>query len=159
MARPLSRGPACGHPKNNVTLTNIHIERTGSDGIDTKEASGDGNRNLVIRNLSVNEIGFLDTGAANAIDVRYRTSIIENVNLVSRASRSTLPGQRSTNTGINFRPFEAGAAGIIRSQVSGVYTPTFELAFPSALDGLTDRRSKCQLRSTRPTECTSSTYD
>lgn len=117
-----------GHSKNNVTLSNLHIERTGSDAIDTKEASGDGNRNLVIRNVSVNEIGFLDTGAASAIDVRYRDTIIENVNLVSQASRSTLPGQTSTNTGINFRPFESGAAGILEATVSDVYIRGFASA-------------------------------
>lgn len=127
-----------GHPKSNMTLTNLHIERTGSDAIDTKEASGDGNRNLVIRNLSVNEIGFLDTGAANAIDVRYRDTLIENVNLVSEASKSTLPGQRSSNTGINFRPFEAGAAGIAQATVSNAYIRGFATAITlSANDNTT----------------------
>ncbi|MEM7680818.1 MAG: glycosyl hydrolase family 28-related protein [Planctomycetota bacterium] len=117
-----------GHPKNNVTLTNLHIERTGSDGIDTKEASGDGNRNLVIRDVSINEIGFLDTGAANAIDVRYRDATIENVNLVSERTRSTLPGQSSNNGGIHFRPFEPGAAGIAGFDVSDVYARGFNNA-------------------------------
>lgn len=114
-----------GHPKNNVTLTNLHIERTGSDGIDTKEAEGDGNRNLVIRDVSINEVGYLDTGAAPAIDIRYRDAIIENVNLVSQASRSTLPGQTSSTTGIVFRGFEAGAAGIVGATVSNAYIRGF----------------------------------
>ncbi len=114
-----------GHPKNNLTLTNLNIERTGSDGIDTKEASGDGNRNLVIRNVNINEVGFLDTGAAPAIDIRYRDTIIENVNLVSRSSQSTLPGQTSSTTGILFRGFEAGAAGIVGATVSDVYIRGF----------------------------------
>ncbi|MEX0332418.1 MAG: Ig-like domain-containing protein [Puniceicoccaceae bacterium] len=109
-----------GHPKNNITLTNLHLERVGSDGIDTKEASGDGNRNLVIRNVSINEVGFLDTGAAPGIDLRYRDVIIENVNLVSRASRSTLPGQTSSVTGINFRPWDGGL-GVVGATVSNVY--------------------------------------
>lgn len=130
-----------GHPKNNITLTNLDIERTGSDAIDTKEASGDGNRNLVVRNLTVNEIGFLDTGAANAIDVRYRDTIIENVNLVSEASRSTLPGQTSSNTGINFRPFEAGAAGIVGATVSNVYIRGFSTAFIIHATDLTPHRN------------------
>jgi Pectate lyase superfamily protein len=117
-----------GHPKNNITLTDLNIERCGSDGIDTKEASGDGNRILVIRDVSVNEIGFFDTGAANAIDVRYRDAIIERVNLVSLASRSTLPGQTSTNTGINFRPFESGALGIVGATVADVYLRGFSTA-------------------------------
>jgi hypothetical protein len=120
-----------------MTLTNLHIERTGSDAIDTKEASGDGNRNLVIRNLSVNEIGFLDTGAANAIDVRYRDTLIENVNLVSEASKSTLPGQQSSNTGINFRPFEAGAAGIVQATVSNSYIRGFATAITLSANGNT----------------------
>lgn len=114
-----------GHAKNNVTLTNLDIERTGSDAIDTKEAAGDGNQNLVIRNLNVNEIGFLDEGSANAIDVRYRTSTIENVNLVSAPSYSTLPGQTSSIDGIKFRPFESGAAGITSATVSDVYMRGF----------------------------------
>ncbi|MEM7681490.1 MAG: dockerin type I domain-containing protein [Planctomycetota bacterium] len=114
-----------GHPKNNVTLSNLHIERTGSDGIDTKEASGDGNRNLVIQNVNINEVGFLDTGAAPAIDIRYRDAVIDNVNLVSAASQSSLPGQSSTTTGIVFRPFEAGAAGIVGATVSDVYIRGF----------------------------------
>lgn len=117
-----------GHSKNNVTLTNLNIERTGSDAIDTKEAEGDGNQNLVVRNLNVKEIGFLDTGSANALDIRYRTSVIENVNLVSEPSYSTLPGQTSSNDGIKFRPFESGTVGtngITSATVSNVYTRGF----------------------------------
>lgn len=110
-----------GHPKSNVTLTNLHIERTGSDAIDTKEASGDGNRSLVVRNLTVREIGFFDTGAAVGIDVRYRDVVIENVDLVSAPSRSTLPGQKSSNTGINFRP----NGGVVGATVSDVYIRGF----------------------------------
>lgn len=109
-----------GHPKSNITLTNLHVERSGSDGIDTKEASGDGNRNLVIRNVSMNQVGFLDTGAAPCIDLRYRDVTIENVNLVSRASQSTLPGQTSSISGINFRPFDGGL-GVVGATVSNVY--------------------------------------
>lgn len=108
-----------GHPKSNITLTNLLIERTGSDGIDTKEGSGDGNRNLVIRNASFHDIGYLDKGAAPAIDLRYRDVTIENVHIVTRASRSTLPGQRSSVTGINFRPWDGGA-GIVGAKVSNV---------------------------------------
>jgi hypothetical protein len=130
-----------GHPKNNMILTNLLIERCGSDAIDTKEAGGDGNRNLVIRNLSVNEIGFLDTGAANAIDVRYRDTIIDNVNLVSRASRSTLPGQTSSNTGINFRAFEAGAAGILQATVSNAYLRGFSTGIIASSTNLTPHQN------------------
>jgi len=111
-----------GHPKNNVTLTNLNIERTGSDGIDTKNTAGDGSRNLVIRNVNINEVGFLDEGAAPAIDIRYRTATIENVNLVSQASRSTLPGQTSNTTGIVFR----SNGGVLEADVSGVYTRGFK---------------------------------
>jgi Pectate lyase superfamily protein len=110
-----------GHPKNNITLTNLLIERTGSDGVDTKEASGDGNRNLVIRDVSINEVGFLDTGAAPALDLRYRDVTIENVNIVSKASHSTLPGQTSSVTGINFRPWDNVGAGIVGATVSNAY--------------------------------------
>ncbi|MEM7682902.1 MAG: glycosyl hydrolase family 28-related protein [Planctomycetota bacterium] len=113
-----------GHPKSNITLTNIDIAYTGSDAIDTKEASGDGSRNLVVRNLTVKEIGFLDTGAAVGIDIRYRTAIVENVHLVSEASRSRRPGQRSSNTGINFRP----NGGVVEATVSDVYIKGFGAA-------------------------------
>jgi hypothetical protein len=130
-----------GHPKNNITLTRLNIERCGSDGIDTKEAGGDGNRNLIIRDLSVNEIGFFDTGAANAIDVRYRDTIIERANLVSLASRSTLPGQTSSNTGINFRAFEAGALGIVGATVSDVYLRGFSTGIIISSTSLTPHRN------------------
>ncbi|MEO0588396.1 MAG: glycosyl hydrolase family 28-related protein [Planctomycetota bacterium] len=113
-----------GHPKSNVTLTNIDISYTGSDAIDTKEGSGDGSRNLVIRNLKVKEIGFLDTGAAVGIDVRYRDVVIEDVHLVSEASRSRRPGQKSSNTGINFRP----NGGVLEATVSGVTIEGFGAA-------------------------------
>ncbi len=108
-----------GYPKSNITLTNLLIERTGSDGIDTKEGSGEGNRNLVIRNASFNDIGYLDKGAAPVIDLRYRDVTIENIHIVTRASVSTLPGQRSSITGINFRPWDGGA-GIVKASVSNV---------------------------------------
>jgi hypothetical protein len=129
-----------GYPKSNVALTNLHIERTGSDAIDTKEASGDGNRNLVIRNVTVNKIGFLTRGPANAIDVRYRDVIIDNVNLVSQVSRSTLPGRRSSSdTGINFRAFEAGAAGIVQATISNVYIRGFSAGIVISSSGIPHR--------------------
>lgn len=104
-----------GHPKSNVTLSNIHIERAGSDGIDTKEAidpvTGDGNRNLVIRNVSINEVGFFDSGATPAIDLRYRDVTIENANIVSKS-----------NQGINFRPWDNGpGTGVAGATVSNIY--------------------------------------
>ncbi|NJM54774.1 MAG: hypothetical protein HC841_01545 [Verrucomicrobiae bacterium] len=109
-----------GHPKNNITLTDLLIERAGSDGIDTKEASGDGNRNLVIRNVSINEVGFLDTGAAPGIDLRYRDVSIENVNIVSKSNQGINPGQ--STTGINFRPWDNGpGTGIMGATVSNAY--------------------------------------
>lgn len=114
-----------GHPKNNITLTNIDIERTGSDGIDTKEASGDGNRNLVIRNVCINEIGFTDTGATVGIDLRYRDVTIENVSLVSQASRSTLPNQNSTNTGISFRSIQDPYLPLAQANLTNIYIRGF----------------------------------
>jgi hypothetical protein len=109
-----------GHPKNNITLTNMLIERSGSDGVDTKEASGDGNRNLVIRNVHINEVGFLDTGAAPALDLRYRDVTIENVNIVSKSNQGINSGQ--STTGINFRPWDNGpGTGIAGATVSNAY--------------------------------------
>lgn len=113
-----------GHPKNNLTLTHLHIERTGSDGIDTKNASGEGNRNLVIRDVTVKDIGYTDTGAAPALDIRYRTVVIERVKLIS-AGRRTLPnGKRNNIGGINFRP----EGHVLSARVSDVYTKGFTTA-------------------------------
>lgn len=109
-----------GHPKNNVTLSNMNIERSGSDGIDTKEASGDGNRNLIIRNIRINQVGFLDTGAAPAIDLRYRDITIENANIVSKSNQGINGGQ--STTGINFRPWDNGpGTGIAGATVTNTY--------------------------------------
>ncbi|MDT8391027.1 MAG: glycosyl hydrolase family 28-related protein [Lentisphaeria bacterium] len=113
-----------GHPKNNMTLTNLHIERTGSDGIDTKEASGEGNRNLVIRDVTVKDIGYTDTGAAPALDIRYRTVIMERVKLISAGSRTLPDGKRNNIAGINFRP----EGNVLSARVSDVYAKGFTTA-------------------------------
>jgi len=113
-----------GHPKNNITLTHLHIERTGSDGIDTKNAGGEGSRNLIIRDVTVKDIGYTDRGYAAALDIRYRTVIIERVKLMS-AGRRTLPdGKRNNIGGISFRP----NGGVLNATVSDVYIKGFNTA-------------------------------
>lgn len=108
-----------------MTLTNLHIEGTGSDGIDTKNAGGEGSRNLVIRDVTVKDIGYTDTGYAGALDIRYRTVVIERVHLSSVGSRRLPSGKRNTIGGINFRP----NGGVLKAKVSDVYIDGFGTAF------------------------------
>lgn len=107
-----------GHPKSNVTLSNLSIENTGSDGIDLKEGDANlgGNQNLVIRDVNINEIGILDSGTANGIDIRYTDATIERVNLVSG------PGAGGSRSAIAFRPGDS----VNNATVSDVYVRGFQ---------------------------------
>ena len=107
-----------GHPKSNVTLSNLSIENTGSDGIDLKEGDANlgGNQNLVVRDVNINEIGILDTGTANGIDIRYTDATIERVNLV------TGPGAGGPSSAIAFRPGDS----VNNATVSDVYVRGFQ---------------------------------
>jgi hypothetical protein len=107
-----------------MTLTNLHIERTGSDGIDTKNTSGGGSRNLVIRDVTVKDIGYTDGGFAAALDIRYRDVIIERVRLMSAAKVKTPSGKTTNNGGINFRP----EGNVLSARVSDVYIKGFGTA-------------------------------
>ena len=94
---------------DSLMMTNIYIYKSGSDGIDTKRAPDGGNRHLVIKDWTIQEIGFNDERSAAALDISYSDFDIERVTIITDPTREN-PKGTSGNTGIRFRGRATGAA-------------------------------------------------
>ena len=116
--------PPYDEPADNVTLENVFIFRTGSDGVDVKEGNdASGNRvspkNMTLRGVSVDTFGLnekdqnrLNT-AANAFDIRANGVYAEKLTAIGTGNVTAAhsadlsePGSflnTTTNNGLNFR--------------------------------------------------------
>ncbi len=78
-------------PANDITIRNVKIEGTGSDGIDTKRPSREDmpNQRIVMENVEVKDFGWNDALSSAAIDMSYEDFSLRRVLISSKACLET----------------------------------------------------------------------
>lgn len=94
---------------DSLFMSNIYVYHAGTDGLDTKRATDGGNNHLVIKDMTIHEIGFNDEQSAAALDISYDDFDIEGVTIITDPTREN-PQGISGNTGIRLRQRDTTAA-------------------------------------------------